>query len=151
MGTVTYPNLEVEQYITQNFIPVQFNVQEQPGKMDEFNAVWTPALMVQDADGREHRRSFGYLDPERFLAEMSLARVQAALDRHEFAEAQKLADEALQKCSGDPVHEPEARYWASVAAYKATNDSSKLMDGWNKLLDQFPDSEWAHRAEFIRA
>src|SRR5262245_17876382 len=132
MGTVTYPNPEVEQYIRQNFIPVQFNVQDQPDKMDEFNAVWTPALIVQDADGREHRRSLGYLDPDRFLAEMSLARVQAALDRHEFAEAQKLAEDAQQKSAGDSQREPEARYWASVAAYRATNDSSKLMDGWNK-------------------
>ena|SRR5438105_2371614 len=151
MGTVTYPNAEVEQYITDNFIPVQFNVEDDPGAMDRFNAVWTPALIVQDVDGREHRRSFGYLDPKRFLAEMSLARVQAALDRHEYEQALKLAEDAQQKCAGDSQHEPEARYWASVAAYKATNDSSKLMDGWNKLLDQFPDSEWAHRAEFIRA
>jgi hypothetical protein len=37
-----------------------------------------------------------------------------------------------------------------VAAYKANEDPNQLVQGWNRLLDQFPQSEWAKRAEFIR-
>src|SRR5438552_8606740 len=150
MGAVTYPNPEVERYIKQNFVPVQFNVVEQPDVMDRFNAAWTPTLIVQDADGREHRRSQGYLDPQRFLAEMSLARLQTAIDRHDLSAAKELEKDALERCKGDPQREPEAMYWVSVAEYKSSNDPNKLMEGWNRLLDQFPQSEWAKRAEFIR-
>lgn len=151
MGAVTYPNPEVERFIQQHFIPVQFNVVEQPEVMKQFNTPWTPTIIVQDAEGREHRRSQGYLDPQRFLAEMSLALLKDAIDRQDFQEAQKRTDEALKLTQGDPEREPEAQYWASVAAYKASNDPQKLTQGWNRLLDQFPQSEWAKRAEFIRS
>lgn len=151
MGTVTYPNPEVERYLAQHFIPLQCNVVEQPEAIDRFNSAWTPTLIVADADGREYRRSLGYLDPARFLAEMSLARLMESIHRRNLQAVQGRATEALERTKGDPVREPEALYFASVAAYKATNGVEKLLEGWNRLLDQFPESEWAKKAEFIRA
>src|SRR5262249_22193586 len=132
MGAVTYPNPEVERYVQEHFIPVQFNIVERPEVMQQFNSVWTPTLIVQDAEGREHRREQGYLDPKRFIAEMSLARLKDAIDRQDFEAAHRLASEAREKTKSDPEREPEAHYWASVAEYKATNDSSRLMEGWNR-------------------
>jgi hypothetical protein len=150
MGAVTYPNPEVERFIAEHFIPVQFNVVEQPEVMDRFNTPWTPTLIVQDADGREHRRSQGYLDPMRFLAEMALAWLKDAIDRRDFNAARERSSEALERTHGDPERAPEAEYWAAVAAYKATNDPNNLIQGWNRLLDEYPQSDWAKRAEFIR-
>ena len=150
MGAVTYPDPKVEQYLNDHFIPVQFNVVEQPEVMELFNTPWTPTLIVLDGDGKEHRRSQGYLDPQRFLAEMAMARLQAAIDRQDFATAQQLAGEARRLTRGDAEREPEALYWGSVAEYKATSDSGKLLAGWNRLLDEFPQSDWAKKAEFIR-
>jgi hypothetical protein len=150
MGAVTYPNPDVERFIQQRFIPVQFNVAEQPEAMERFNSTWTPTLIVQDAEGREHRRTQGYLDPQRFLGEMALAWLKDAIDRGDFAAARDRATEALERTKGDPERAPEARYWAAVAAYKATGDSQPLVQGWNRLIDEFPQSEWAKRAEFIR-
>jgi hypothetical protein len=151
MGAVTYPDPQVERYIDDHFIPVQFNVVEQTEVMELFNTPWTPTLIVLDADGKEHRRSQGYLDARRFLAEMSLARLQAAIDRQDFAQASSLTDDVKKMTAGDAEREPEALYWSSVAAYKATSDPSNLMQGWNRLLDEFPQSDWAKKAEFIRA
>src|SRR6266851_3790608 len=150
MGAVTYPNPEVERIIQQHFIPVQFNVVEQPEAMEQFNSTWTPTLIVQDAEGREHRRSQGYLDPQRFLGEMALAWLKDAIDRGDFVAARDRATEVLERTKGDPEREPEARYWAAVASYKATGDAQHLIQGWNRLIDEFPQSEWAKRAEFIR-
>src|SRR5688500_1218568 len=118
MGAVTYPDAQVERYIHQHFIPVQFNVVEQPEVMRQFNTPWTPTLIVEDPDGKEHRRSQGYLDPKRFIAEMSLARVKDAVDRQDFEEAASRSEEAMQITAGDGWREPEARYWSGVAAYK---------------------------------
>jgi hypothetical protein len=151
MGAVTYPNPEVERYLNQHFIPVQFNVVEQPEVMDRFNTPWTPTIIIQDAEGREHRRSQGYLDAKRFLGEMALGRLKDAVDRRDFREAQGRAEEALRITRGDPARAPEAEYWAAVANYKATEDANRLLAGWNHLLDEHPESEWAKRASFIRA
>src|SRR5437763_16778929 len=116
MGAVTYPDPDVERFVEGHFIPVQFNVVEQPEVMDQFNTPWTPTLIVQDAEGREHRRSQGYLDPARFLGEMALARLQAAIDQRDFEAAHTLSSDALRLTAGDLTREPEARYWSSVAA-----------------------------------
>ena len=151
MGAVTYPNPEVERYIQEHFIPVQFNVVERWDVMERFNTPWTPTLIVMDWDGKEHRRSQGYLDPKRFLGEMSLAWLLYAINITEFGAARGRAPEALELTRGDPHREPEALYWASVAEYKATNDPANLLAGWNRLLDQFPQSEWARKVEFIRS
>src|SRR5438876_5584465 len=129
MGAVTYPHPDVERFIQQRFIPVQFNVAEQPEAMERFNSTWTPTLIVQDAEGREHRRSQGYLDPQRFLAEMALGRLMDAIDRQDFQEAQARSQDALDRTRGDSAREPEARYWSSVAAYKATNEPNNLVQG----------------------
>jgi len=150
MGAVTYPDPEVERVIDGQFVPVQFNVVEQPEVMERFNAHWTPTLIVQDANGKEHRRAQGYLDPRRFLAEMALARLQDAINEERFEAVPALSREAQERAKGDPAREPEAIYWSSVAAYKASHEASKLLEGWNRLLDEFPQSEWAKRAEFIR-
>jgi hypothetical protein len=151
MGAVTYPDPEVERYIHDHFVPVQCNVVEQPEAMDRFHTPWTPTLIVQDADGREYRRSQGYLDAGRFLGEMALARLKEAIDRRDFRTAQERSPEALQRTDGDPSRHPEACYWSAVAAYKATNDASHLLAGWNRLLEEFPESEWARKVEFIRS
>jgi hypothetical protein len=150
MGAVTYPDTNVERYLLEHFIPVQFDVAEQPQVMEQFNTPWTPTLIVLDADGKEHRRSQGYLDAPRFLAEMALARIHAAVDRQDFQKAKSLSDEVQQMTRGDAEREPEALYWTSVAAYKASGDSQNLIGGWNRLLDDFPQSDWAKKVEFIR-
>lgn len=150
MGAGTYPQPEVEQYIEDNFIPVQFNVVTQPDVMEQFNTPWTPTIIVQDAEGREHRRSQGYLDAPRFMGEVALARLKDAIDRRDYKAAQQRVEQTLSLTKGDPTREPEALYWAGVAAYKSSDDPNNLVQGWNRLMDQFPDSEWAKRVEFIR-
>jgi hypothetical protein len=58
--------------------------------------------------------------------------------------------EFLERAKGDLQREPEAIYWSAVAAYKSSDDPKNLLGGWNRLLDEFPESEWAKRVAFIR-
>lgn len=150
MGAVTYPDPAVQQYVREHFVPVKFDVVEHPEAMLRFNTPWTPTLLVQDPEGREHRRSQGFLDARRFLAEMGLARLVSAINLQFFGRAHTLAREARILADGDPQREPEALYWGSVAAYKATGDSANLLSGWTELLDDFPASDWARKVEFLR-
>ncbi len=150
MGAVTYPNPEVAAYIAEYFIPVQFNVVEQPEVIDRFNSAWTPTLIVQDAAGREYRRSLGYLDAPRFLGEMALGRLMESIHRRDDTAAYERAQDASRRTKGDAAREPEALYFESVAAYKVSHDPARLKEGWERLLERFPESDWAKKAEFIR-
>ena len=150
MGAVTYPNEKVAEYVESYFAPVQINIEEDPGAMERYHTPWTPTIIIEDANGVEHRRSQGYLDPKSFIAELALARLKAAIDRQDFAKAQQLTVEALQSTAGDTHREAEAMYWSGVATYKNSNDSNKLIETWNRLIEKFPETEWARKASFIK-
>lgn len=151
MGESTYPDPEVEDYIERHFAPIRFNTIEQPEMEAALGSGWTPTLIVEDADGTEHRRSQGYLDARRFLGQMALSRLQVSLDHRDFDAASELAEEVLRLTQGDAHREPEALYWSAVVAYKLSGgDREKLIGGWTQLLERFPESEWAERASYIR-
>lgn len=150
MGESTYPNEAVESYLERHFVPVRFNTIEEPDVEADFGSGWTPTLIVEDLDGREHRRSQGYLDTPRFIGEMSLARLKDAIDRHDYEAASERAEGALEKTAGDPEREPEALYWKAVATFEISGDRDDLTGGWEPLLDGFPHSEWAKKASYVR-
>ncbi|MDQ2985377.1 MAG: hypothetical protein M3R13_01490 [Armatimonadota bacterium] len=150
MDAGTYPNEEVAEYIGRYFVPVQINVQEDPGAMERFHTMWTPTIILKDDRGREHRRSQGYLNPQELLAELSLARLAAALDAGDYDEAVTISQDAIARTQFDKNRNAEARYWAGVANYKSTDDPSKLGESWKPLIDEMPDSEWARKASFIK-
>lgn len=152
MGAVTYSNEEVRDYVGLRFAPVQLDIVEEPGWKERFNSNWTPTLIVEDVEGREHRRSQGYLDARRFLAEMSLAYLKDALNRGDFGTALSRKDEALAMTKGDSEREPEARYWAAVANYRGNEQpNDNLSGGWLPLMEAFPESDWAKKASVIRS
>jgi hypothetical protein len=150
MSTVTYSNPDVQKYISDCFLPIQINVVEQPDMMDVFNASWTPTIIVHDAEEQEHRRMVGFFDPKKFIEELSLGRLKAALDNKDFSDAKNRVAEAMDLTKGDPDREPEALYWAAITNYKASHNADDLKSGWLKLLSEYPESQWAHRAEFIK-
>ncbi len=57
MEAETYPEDSVRGYIEEHFVPVRFNVLEQPEVAKRLDSGWTPTIIVEDAEGREHRRS----------------------------------------------------------------------------------------------
>ncbi len=40
-------------------------------------------------------------------------------------------------------------YWLSVARYKKSHDAARLKEGWQKLIQAYPTSEWAKKASVI--
>jgi uncharacterized protein YyaL (SSP411 family) len=150
MEAETYPDGGVQAYTEQHFVPVRFNVLERPEVAERFNSGWTPTIIVEDAEGREHRRSQGYLDPERFIGEVALARLMDAIDRRDFEAASDRLEEGLERTRDDPAREPEALYWSAVVAFRLSGERKDLTEGWDRLLDEFPQSEWAKRAGYVR-
>ncbi|CAA9444251.1 MAG: hypothetical protein AVDCRST_MAG14-228 [uncultured Rubrobacteraceae bacterium] len=88
---------------------MRFNTLEEPEVEAGFDSGWTPTLIVEDPEGREHWRSQSYLDVRRFVGELPLARLKGAIDRHDYETVSGLAEEALgRRTAGDPEREPEA-------------------------------------------
>jgi hypothetical protein len=133
-------------------VAARFNVVEDPETFERFNASWTPTVIIEDARGSEHRRSVGYLEPKRFIAELALGWLKAAIDRHDWAAAKERLPEVNRDSAGDAQREPEALYWQGMVEYEASgsHDIKRLAAGWKPLLDQFPDSEWAMKASYVR-
>ena len=145
MGAVTYPNEGVAKFVDLNFVPVQ--VQSTHKELAEkYNVSWTPTILVLDADGKEHYRSVGFLQPDVFIATFELGKARYYLDREQFAEARALLEELIERC---PVPEvvPEAIFFHGVASYKHTHDPKPLKKAYETLTAKYPQSDWAKRAE----
>ncbi len=145
MGTVTYPNEGVARFVDLNFIPVQVEITNKE-LTDKYSVSWTPTILVLDADGKEHYRSVGFLQPDVFIAAFEVGKGRYYLDLDQYAEAQALFEEVIDRC---PVPEvvPEAVFFRGVAAYKRTRDPKTLREAYDTLTAKYADSEWAKRAE----
>ena len=63
MESETYPDEGVQGYIKGNSVWVEFNALEQPEVAERFECCWTPTILFEGAEGREHGRSEGYSTP----------------------------------------------------------------------------------------
>jgi thioredoxin-related protein len=145
MGAVTYPNEGVAKFVDLNFVPVQVETSHKE-LMEKYNVSWTPTILVLDADGKEHYRTVGFLQPDVFIATFELGKARYYLDREQFAEARALLEELIERC---PVPEvvPEAIFFHGVASYKHTHDAKPLKKAYETLVAKYPQSDWAKRAE----
>jgi hypothetical protein len=145
MGAVTYPNKGVAKFVDLNFVPVQVETSNKE-LMERYNVSWTPTILVLDADGKEHYRFVGFLQPDVFIATFELGKARYYLDLEQFAKARAMFEEIIDRC---PVPEvaPEAIFFHGVASYKQTHDAKPLRKAYDTLTAKYPQSDWAKRAE----
>lgn len=146
MDTVTYPNEKVASFITEHFIPLKLNILDNPEPAKRYQASWTPTILVRDADGREYHRHVGYLPPDDFLAQLSLARGMTEFERQNFGEAVNRFQEVINQYPTSSAA-PQACYYMGVSHYKL-GDREKLMAAWGDLMKNYPDNDWAKKASF---
>ena len=132
-------------FINQNFVPLEAHIKEHPAYFHRFDAVWTPTVLVLDAEGEERARNEGYLSKEEFRAwlEMGLARI--AFMRKKWDEAEKRYAQVVERYP-DTGSAPEAVYWRGVSHYKATNDHTVLGQVADELKEKYGESVWAVKA-----
>lgn len=104
--------------------------------------VWTPTVLVSNADGKERYRLEGYLSKDEFRAflEMGLGRV--AFMKKDFANAEKHYSNVLDQ-NPDSHFAPEAVYYRGVSNYSSTHDHTVLADVAKTFTEKYQDSEWA--------
>jgi hypothetical protein len=63
--------------INENFVSLAADIKKHPAYFHRFDVLWTPTVLILDANGIERERSEGYLPNNEFRArlEMGLARI----------------------------------------------------------------------------
>lgn len=145
MDTVTYPDSRVAAYIRRHFAAVKVPVKEKPEVAASYEVVWTPNVVVGDETGKAHYRIEGYLPPEDLIAQLALGLGRYHIDRQQYAQAIHHFEEVAQRHSGADAG-AQALYWLGVANYKHAKDPAQLRPSWERLMRDYPNSEWAKRA-----
>jgi thioredoxin-related protein len=145
MDTVTYPDKRVASFLQQHFLPVKINVKDQKDIAKSYDVSWTPNVVVADETGKSYYRIEGFLPAEDFMAQLALGLGRYRLERHEYPQARHHFEEVVQRHKGTDAG-AQALYWLGVANYKNTKDPTQLRPSWDKLIKEYPNSEWAKRA-----
>jgi hypothetical protein len=151
MDTVTYPDPRVAPFLRAHFVPVKVPVKQNRDLAEQYQVSWTPNVVIADERGTVHERIEGFLPPAEFVARLSLGAGKYHLHRNEFDRAKERFEEVARRHHGTAAG-AEALYWLGVAAYKQSHDPSALRTaGWEQLAREYPDSEWAKRAQIPKA
>ena len=151
MGTVTYPNAQVAEFVSERFVAIKFNVKEPHPDFKEAlgrgKVLWAPLLVFLDGRGSELRRYVGFLPPDEFLAELRLVLGLSEMTHANFEEALRWLDGAAELFPASSAA-PEALFWAAAAGYRLKG-LAEVVRRWDDLRARYPESTWARRADVV--
>ncbi len=142
MGAVTYPKAEVKRFIEEELVPLRLPTEGD--RADSFHLRWTPTILILDPQGHEHHRLVGFLEPDEFLATLKLMKAKTLFARARFAEALDWFERLLKDNPGT-FAAPEAVYLGAVCRYRLEKDASILKKAQERMVRDYPSSEWAQR------
>jgi tetratricopeptide (TPR) repeat protein len=149
MDAVTYPNQEVVQYLSEHFVCFKPPIESNGALAKQYGVAWTPGLVWLDEEGVAHHQNVGYFAPDELLAESALGRGKIAVGKGDWKEAVACFSEVVDRWPSS-FAAPAALYWRGAASMMETHDSKRLMENWNRLLDDYGDSAWAMKVSFLR-
>lgn len=144
MDAVTYSEDTVITFIENHLIPLRVNSDAQP-LSTEFTITWTPAIIILDAQGKEHHRMIGFFSPEELIPSLWLGIAKSYFDGEQFEESLRCLDKVL-SAYPESNAAPEALFLEGVCRYKNTDDPSSLKETYQKLHERYPSSEWTEHS-----
>jgi hypothetical protein len=151
MGTVTYPDAQVAEFVSERFVALKFNVKERHLDFKEAlgrgKVLWAPLLVFLDGRGTELRRYVGFLPPDEFLAELRLVLGQAEMVHANFEEALRWFESAAEDYPRSSAA-PEALFWGAAAGYRLKG-LAEVVRRWDDLRARYPETTWARRADVV--
>ncbi|HET6853152.1 MAG TPA: tetratricopeptide repeat protein [Pyrinomonadaceae bacterium] len=142
MEAESYSDDQISAFINENFVPLEAHIKEHPAYFHRFDALWTPSVLILDANGVERHRLEGYLPPDEFRAQLEMGLARVAFMNKNWAEAERRYAEVVDRYPHSKAA-PEALYWKGVSHYKATNDHTVLGEMPGQFQEKYPDSVWA--------
>lgn len=116
-----------------------------PAYFHRYEVLWTPTVLVLDADGVERFRLEGYLPREEFSAQLELGRARLAWVQKRWEAAQAIYEGVI-RLSPKTVAAASALYWGEVCYYKRTQDHTRLRPMAERERQEYPASLEAKRA-----
>jgi hypothetical protein len=144
MGTVTYPDSRVAEFVNSRMVPIQMLYDAQPFA-STYNIKWTPTMIVLDGEGKEHHRIVGFLPPDEFIPALLLGIGKTAFDADELDKAMTDLDKVVTAYPRSAAA-PEAMYLRGVVQFKKSHQAEPLKEAFEQLKRDYPASEWAKRA-----
>ncbi|HVO65801.1 MAG TPA: hypothetical protein VMT12_04885 [Syntrophales bacterium] len=143
MDADTYSDKNLTEFILENIIPLRIIFGAMPLSKN-FNAKWTPTLIVLDTSGREHYRIVGFTTAEELIPALLMGIAKTYFELDQFDRAIRNMDKII---SEYPVSDqvPEATYLRGVSSYNNTHDRSHLKQAYKKLRDGYPQNGRAKR------
>jgi hypothetical protein len=139
---VTYADRAVRAALAERLVALKLDHQD--SAVRQLNVVWLPTLFVADKRGVVHYRPVNSLPPEDLLDVLDLGEAHARLREASYAVADRLLAALARRADGPLT--PELIYWHAIARYSAGHHDHAARDAtWQRLLDDYPNSIWAHR------
>ena len=107
--------------------------------------MWTPSILILDANGDERWRIEGYLPKDEFRAQLLLGLARVAVVQKKWDQAENSFAEVVANY-GRTAAAPEALYWRDVSIYNRTHDHVPLQNVARELKEKYPDSVWTKKA-----
>ncbi|MCC6791261.1 MAG: thioredoxin family protein [Thermomicrobiales bacterium] len=140
---MTYPDPTVRAAVASRFVALRLNIKHP--KVRDFSVLWMPTILIADKRGVVHYRSISSLPPEDLLDVLDLGEAQGRMRSGEYARAEELLVSGLERRKRGPLTD-ELIFWHGIARYYLERQDHSGRDRiWQRLLDEFPDSIWAHR------
>lgn len=149
MDAVTYPDSRVVTFLNERVVAFKPQIETSAALAERFGVAWTPGLVWLTRDGRTGHDNVGWFAPEEWLAESKLGCGKVEVRQKRWDRAARWFEEVLEQHARS-LAAPAACYWAGVAAKRSSGSSEALLERWRRLLEEWPDSGWAKKVEFIR-
>lgn len=138
--------------LAEEFVVVKYKTTEPDEWFRTLNGhvahVWHPHLVVMDHRRVEGRRFIGYQTPAQFLAHLRLGTGMLHLFTRSWDAAYRQFEQALESALPDSLT-AEVLYWLGVAGYRVAGNLDGLRPHWQRILTEFPDTDWAVRADCL--
>ena len=137
----------MQRFLEEEFVPLKSQCfwKERTELMKQFDVIWTPTFLFQDAGGKVHRKLVGALPSDDFLAQLKVGKGMVFLEMQRNEDAIKWLQRAIDE-HPDAGVVPEAVFFLGVARYKTTHEAGALRNIYDALTQKYPQSEWARRA-----
>ena len=148
----TYPDPGLRALLRESFVRIKYDATKPNEWFRKLNGpaalLWTPTIRVIDHRFTETRRFTGYLAPPEFMAQIELGRAGIEIHHGRSEQALPILRAVVERWPAT-FAAPEALYWAGVTAFRAGGGLAALTDVWARIGIEYPESDWAQRADCL--
>lgn len=148
MNAVAFNDSAVISFVANNLVPVRI-MADDPVLSKQFNIKWTPSLLILDTKGIEHYRTLGFYPPKDLIPSLLLGMGKTFFNQADRPAAINCFNHIIADYTNNSLA-PEAIYMDGVSNYIQTHDVSNLINIYNRLTEEYPDSPWLTRADPYR-